>query len=98
MLPGNGSGEVIQWKGKEGKIEVRSLRVRSANWRQATMWNAKQVYTGFVETNGTQLYYEMAGASPPLVRFIAGVPRQRGVVDPYYPRAPHSHVRRDALS
>ncbi len=22
------------------------------------MWNAKQVYTGFVETNGTQLYYE----------------------------------------
>jgi hypothetical protein len=31
------------------------------------MQDAKQIQTGFVETNGTQLYYEMMGEGHPLV-------------------------------
>ena len=36
------------------------------------MWNAKQVYTGFVQTNGTQLYYEMMGEGHPLALLHGG--------------------------
>ncbi len=41
------------------------------------MRKAKQVHTGFVETNGTQLYYEMAGEGHPLVLLHGGYQDRR---------------------
>ncbi|GCE07445.1 alpha/beta fold hydrolase [Dictyobacter aurantiacus] len=58
------------------------------------MNNAQQVQTGFVESNGTWIYYEMLGQGHPLVLLHGGYMDRRMWDDQFYVLAQRYHVIR----
>ena len=62
--------------------------------REDDMTQMKQAVTGFVETNGTKLYYEMMGEGHPLVLIHGGYMDRRMWDDQFAVFAQHYRVIR----